>query len=248
VTTTTGFLTHYGRGGDRAPGGSLDPGLPGEPGRGSENLPFSHDWDVDAAAAPGQDTHVLASDGNDVLRSNDALGLDAGRHVFTGAGNDVVLIDTGPMRGHVDLGAGNDFTVISQLDGQLTTGPGHDLIYLGSFAGLHLTGGQVADVAVIDDFQKGLDLLKIIGDGTGSGTKRQINFFAAATFDQALAAYASQTPANSNTVFEWESDTYIFHQDGAPGVDAGDGLIKLAGVTGLTAGGPDAAADILFAA
>ncbi len=250
ATAMSDFLSHYGKGGDYAPGGPLDPGLPGEPGRGTENIPFYHDWNVDAFnQAPDDNTHVLASDGNDVLRGNDALGLDANRHVATGAGNDVVLLDIGgSMRGHIDLGAGNDFVVLSQLDGRLTTGSGYDLVYLFQFAGMHLSNGRVGDIAVIDDFQKGFDALKVIGDGSGPGEKRQLFFITTATFDDALTAYAGLTAANSNTVFEWGNDTYIFHQNGAPGVDAGDGLIKLAGVTGLTVGKSGGTGDILFAA
>ncbi|PZR30391.1 hypothetical protein, partial [Caulobacter segnis] len=70
-----------------------------------------------------------------------------------------------------------------------------------------------------------------------------------ATFDDALNAYASGTAAQSNTVFEWNGDTYVFHQNGVAGLDAGDGLIKLAGVTGLVVSNSNnVAGDIVFGA
>ena len=70
----------------------------------------------------------------------------------------------------------------------------------------------------------------------------------ATTLEQALINASSQVSANGTGVFEWNGDTYVFHQNGVAGIDAGDGLIKLAGVTGLVVGGVTQAVDILFAA
>lgn len=239
------FISIYGKGGEYAAGGPSDPGLPGE------KAQFAHDWNVDAFnQEPDHDTHVLASDGNDVIRpiiTNGPGGLDAGKHLRTAGGNDTVIVDNGPMRGHIDTGTGNDIILVEQFDGRITTGSGYDNIDVGSFASLHLVNGKVADIAVIDDFQKGFDLLTFPAF-VGSGEARQLMFIATATFDDALQAYASLTAANSNTVFEWGNDTYIFHQNATPGVDAADGLIKLAGVTGLAVANHGGAGDIVFAA
>lgn len=239
------FMSYYGPGGDEALGGGGDPGLPGESAR------FAHDWNVDAFRPnSGEETHILASDGNDVIKPvivDGPGGLDAGRHIYTAGGNDVVYVDTGYMRGHIDTGTGNDSLFIERLDGRITTGSGYDNIDLGSFAELHQTNGRVSDIAVIDDFQKGFDLLTFPAF-VGTGEKKAIQFVQPVTFDQALAAYSSATVANSNTVFEWDGDTYIYHQNGVAGVDAGDGLIKLAGVVGLTVGRFTDAVDIAFAA
>ena len=239
------FLSTYGKGGDHAPGGAADPGLPGE------KASFAHDWNVDAFnQEPDDNTHVLASDGNDLIRpiiTDGPGGLDAGKHIRTAAGNDTVLVDNGFMRGHIDTGTGNDTILVEKFDGRITTGSGHDGVDIGSFAGLHLSAGKVTDIALIDDFQKDFDQLGFAGV-VGPGEKKQIFFIATATFDDALTAYAGLTAANSNTVFEWNGDTYVFHQNATPGIDAGDGLIKLAGVTGLTVGKGTDAADILFAA
>lgn len=239
------FYSIYGPGGDYALGGISDPGLPGESAR------FAHDWNVDAYnQAPDDNTHVLASDGNDLIKpiiTDGPGGLDAGKHIRTAGGNDTVIVDNGVMRGHIDTGAGNDSVMIEGLDGRITTGSGYDSVDIGAFAGLHMTNGKVTDIAVIDDFQKGFDNLSFAGV-VGPGQKKQIAFVATATFDDALAAYASATAANSNTVFEWNGDTYVFHQNGVAGLDSGDGLIRLAGVTGLTVGKVTDGGDILFAA
>jgi hypothetical protein len=239
------FFSVYGKGGHHAAGGPDDPGLPGESAR------FAHDWNVDVYnREPDDNTHVLASDGNDVIKpiiTDGPGGLDAGKHINTGGGNDIVFVDNGIMRGHIDTGTGNDQIFVEKLDGGVTTGSGYDSVDIGGFAGLHLVNGKVTDIAVIDDFKKGFDILSFPGL-VGPGEKKQLYFVANATFDDALNAYASITAANSNTVFEWNGDTYVFHQNGVTGVDAGDGLIKLAGVTGLVVGGVTQAVDILFAA
>lgn len=239
------FYSIYGPGGDHALGGVSDPGLPGESAR------FAHDWNVDAYnQAPDDNTHVLASDGNDVIKpivTDGPGGLDAGKHIRTAGGNDTVIVDNGVMRGHIDTGAGNDLIIIEGFDGRITTGSGYDNVDVGAFVGLHMANGKVADIAVIDDFQKGFDNLFFVG-AIGPGQKKQIVFVATATFDDALTAYAGVTAANSNTVFEWNGDTYVFHQNGVDGLDSGDGLIKLAGVTGLSVGKVTDVADIIFTA
>ncbi len=239
-----GFLALYGAGGRYAPGGVDDPGLPGE------RAKFEHDWNVDAVnQEPAHDTHVLASDGNDMISPilSDQGGLDAGRHIRTGGGNDMVRVDNGVMRGLIDTGTGNDMIMLERFDGRIITGSGHDTIDLGTFADMHLAGGKAVDIPVIEDFQKGFDLL-IFPGFVGPGQKKDLAFVTTAAFDDALAAYAGGTAANSNTVFEWNGDTYVFHQNGVAGLDTGDGLIKLAGVTGLTVGKDGQNADILFAA
>jgi hypothetical protein len=245
ATPVAAFISLYGKGGEYAAGGPSDPGLLGE------KATFAHDWDVDAFnQAPDDNTHVLASDGNDVIRpviTDGPGGLDVGKHIRTAGGNDVIFVDNGYMRGHIDAGAGNDQLFIEKFDGRITTGSGYDSIDLGAFAEMHLQNGKAVNIAVIDDFQKGFDLLAFPAF-VGAGDKKQLYFITTATFDDALTAYSGITAANSNTVFEWNGDTYVYHQNGVAGLDAGDGLIKLAGVTGLTVGKNTDLADILFAA
>ena len=245
ATALNVFFSAYGKGGDHAAGGPSDPGLPGE------KAAFAHDWNVDAFnREPDDNTHVLTSDGNDVIKpvvTDGPGGLDAGKHIRTAGGNDVIQVDNGPMRGLIDSGTGNDQIFLETFDGRVVTGAGYDDVDIGSFAAVRLSGGKATDIPVIEDFQKGFDLLSFAG-AVGSGDKKQLYFVTTATFDEALTAYSGVTAANSNTVFEWNGDTYVYHQNGVAGLDAGDGLIKLAGVTGLTVGKSAQAADILFAA
>lgn len=238
------FISAYGEGGDYAAGGPADPGLPGETAR------FAHDWNVDAYnREPDDNTHVLASDGNDVIKPmiGDEGGLDANRHIRTAGGNDIVIVDNGVLRGFVDTGTGNDQIFVEKLDGRIITGEGYDGVDIGGFANVRLVDGKATAIPVIEDFEKGFDLLAFAG-AVGPGEKKQLYFITTATFDDALTAYAGITAANSNTVFEWNGDTYVFHNNGVAGLDAGDGLIRLAGVTGLTVGKTTDDADILFAA
>ncbi|MBO9544686.1 hypothetical protein [Caulobacter sp.] len=240
------FISAYGKGGDYALDGPSAAGLPGE------KASFAHDWNVDAFnQEPDDNTHVLATDGNDTITpiiTNGPGGLDAGKHIRTAGGNDVVRVDNGVMRGLIDTGTGNDQIFLEKFDGKIITGSGHDDVDIGSFAAMHFTAdGKATDIAVIQDFQKGFDLLSFPGM-VGPGEKKQLYFITTATFDDALTAYAGQTAANSNTVFEWNGDTYVFHNNATAGLDAGDGLIKLAGVTGLVVGKGMGPGDILFAA
>ena len=238
------FYSAYGKGGDFASGGPSDPGLPGESAR------FAHDWNVDAInQEPAEDTHVLATDGNDVIRlmDGDQGGLDANRHIRTAAGNDQVVVDRGAMRGLIDTGTGNDTIILDKLDGRVVTGAGFDSINIAGFAPLRMAAGKVSSIATIEDFEKGFDSLGF-ANAAGPGEKKQLFFITTATFDDALTAYAGLTAANSNTVFEWGADTYVFHQNALSGLDAGDGLIKLTGVVGLAVGKANGPGDILFAA
>jgi len=245
ATALSVFFSAYGEGGDYAAGGPDDPGLPGE------KASFAHDWNVDAYNQnPDDNTHVLASDGNDVIKpivTDGPGGLDAGKHIRTAGGNDIIIVDNGIVRGLIDAGKGNDSVFLETFDGRLITGEGYDNIDIGSFASVRLLDGKVADIAVIEDFQKGFDMLTFAGV-VGPGEKKQLYFITTATFDDALTAYAGATAANSNTVFEWNGDTYVFHQNSVAGLDAGDGLIKLTGVTGLKVSKVTDGGDILFAA
>lgn len=244
TTSVEVFLSLYGPGGDLARGG------PGDAGMGGESARFEHDWDVDVARPAGSAVHALATDGNDTLSSavSDIGGLDAGRRIFAGGGNDVVVSSNGTMSGHIDAGAGNDLVLVERFDGRITTGAGYDTVDIGSFAPLRLSGGEPVSAAWIDDFQKGQDLL-IFPAVVGPGVKASLALVPEATLGQALAAYSAITGADQNTVFEWGGDTYIYHQNAHAGVDAGDGLVRLAGVTGLAVGnGAQAQGDILFGA
>ena len=63
--------------------------------------------------------HVVATDGDDLISSLPGVpgGLDIGRHIQTGGGNDTIRVDGGLMSGRVDAGDGDDVIFINQLDG-----------------------------------------------------------------------------------------------------------------------------------
>lgn len=238
------FYSLYGPRGDHARGGVGDQGLPG-----GATIDFRPDWDIDVnKPSPESTVRALATDGNDSIApavSNEG-GLQAGHFIHAGGGNDVVMVSNGPMRGHVDGGAGNDYLIVDQFEGRVTTGSGHDIVDIGSFGQIPLTGNVVGTPATVADFTEGQDLM-IFASYLGTGRKMVINFFAPVTFSEALQAYASSAAAGENIVFEHDGDTYIFHQNAVAGLDAGDGLIKLAGVVGLTVdNGLSGKGDILF--
>jgi hypothetical protein len=244
---TGNFLDSYKPGGPYAPGGTDDPGLPGE------RAKIQHDWNVGVAKdGPNSDIHALATEGNDIIGSlaGVAGGLDVGKTVATGGGNDTIFIDNGPMSGHIDAGSGNDVIMVGVLDGRVTTGAGHDSIEVEGFGPLH-NNGVVPDIiptAIVTDFAKGFDAL---GFSSSLGAGAKVDLVLAAVIgiklEQVLTYVSSLTAANSNSVFEWNGDTYVHHQNDKAGLDAADGLVTLVGVTGLTIGnGPNQGGDLHF--
>lgn len=112
------------------------------------------------------------------------------------------------------------------------------------FANLQVSNGAVATMATITDFAKSVDRVDL-GVATTS-VNAGLNAGAATTLEQALINVSSQVAANGTGVFEYNGDTYIYHQDATVGVNTGDGLIKLVGVTGLTIGTGATVADIHY--
>ncbi|WP_369060450.1 hypothetical protein ABOZ73_02525 [Caulobacter sp. 73W] len=239
------FMANWGPGGDYAPGGAADPGLPG--GR----VVIENDWKV-AVNKPDASSNVraLATDGDDIIISKTGLAL--GASISTGAGHDIITISGGLTRGDIDAGSGNDIITVSGADGQITTGTGQDWVQVTSFGPLH-NHGIVPDIiptAIITDFEAGKDHVGFDAK-LGSGAKLDIQtahlWRAGATLQDALTVVAGQTAAGKNSVFEWNGNTYVFHQNDKAELDMEDGLVMLAGVTGLTvANGPQMAGDIHF--
>jgi hypothetical protein len=227
---TDRFLQTWGRGGDYAEGGPADPGLPGQ------TTIIQHDWNVGVnKPIDSSDIHPVATDGNDIISS--ANGYDAGKTLGSGAGNDAIAIDGGAMRGMIDAGSGNDVIVVSQLDGEVRTGTGHDAVVINGLGGIDLSGAEIVPTAVIADFQKGFDSVEFGADlGPGDAT-----FIATLTFlapvnslKEMVQIVSGAIQPGKNGVFEWNGSTYVFHQTGAAALEAGDGLVKLVGVTGLS--------------
>lgn len=111
------------------------------------------------------------------------------------------------------------------------------------FSNLTVEDNKVTTMAVVTDFAKGVDKVDL---GVEIATLSKVSSGAATTFEQALINASSAVAANSTGVFEYGGDTYIYRQDATVGVNTGDGLIKLVGVTGLTLATGAATGDIHY--
>ncbi len=111
------------------------------------------------------------------------------------------------------------------------------------FSNLTVEDNKVTTMAVITDFAKGVDKVDL---GVEIAALNTVSSGAATTFEQALINASSAVAANSTGVFEYGGDTYIYRQDATVGVNTGDGLIKLVGVTGLTLATGAATGDIHY--
>lgn len=107
---------------------------------------------------------------------------------------------------------------------------------------LNSEGNAVDAWAAIIDFSKGQDRLDLgpaimtVSSGLSTG--------GATTLEQALINISPQVAVNAVGVFEFGGDTWVYRQDSTVGVNTGDGLIRLIGVTGLTvAQGPTSDID-----
>ncbi|MET3666715.1 hypothetical protein [Caulobacter sp. 1776] len=112
------------------------------------------------------------------------------------------------------------------------------------FANLMIENGKATMFATVTDFAKSVDHVNLgveipaVVTGLSAGS--------ATTLEQALINVSSQVAANATAVFEYGGDTFIYHQDATVGVNTGDGLIRLVGVTGLTVGTGAGSADIHY--
>jgi hypothetical protein len=157
----------------------------------------------------------------------------------------------------VVLSGGNDVFgayLYAQTRTTITLGGGADVLKIvtasppvggpaPAFANLRVTGDKIDTYATVTDFQKGVDQLdlgalmpNVAKVATGAGT----------TLEQVLINVSAGVAANSAAVFEFGGDTYVYRQDATVGVNTGDGLIKLVGVTGLTLATGAATGDIHY--
>jgi hypothetical protein len=122
----------------------------------------------------------------------------------------------------------------------LTLGAGIDTVSLYQdgfnaprFANMQVTDGKVTTMATITDFVKGTDLIEL-GPAIATVTVDMTRYITnPASLEAALQVISSNLAANGTGVFEYNGDTYIYHQDATVGANSGDGLLKLVGVTGL---------------
>lgn len=166
-----------------------------------------------------------------------------------GSGNDTVTVNTSALQGDalaINLGAGNDSltlnaaAVASGTDAEatnvtITLGAGNDTLTVAALA--NLSGTNAAAIAesmiTVADFTAAQDVLVVSALGARETlvNTELANVAAAADFTAALALVASYTGASSYAVFNYGGDAYIFANDATIGFGAGDGLIKLTGVS-----------------
>lgn len=112
------------------------------------------------------------------------------------------------------------------------------------FSNILVENGKLSAYATVTDFAKGGDHIDL---GTAiPAVVTGVSPGSAATLEQALITISGQVAANATAVFEYNGDTYIYHQDATVAVNTGDGLIRLVGVTGLTVGTGAASVDIHY--
>ena len=156
----------------------------------------------------------------------------------------------------VTLSAGADVLeayLTAQVNVTITLGGGADVLKLPTngtnplpLTNLAITGATATAYAVVTDFAKGVDQVDL-GAATPTLTPGLTAFVGSATtLEQALINISSHVAAGGTGVFEYAGSTWIYHQNATVGVDTGDGLIKLVGVTGLSTATGGAVGDIHY--
>lgn len=179
---------------------------------------------LDASGAAGIDITGIGSGGAD---------SQATTVVLSGYNDSVAAYLRGQAVSTFTLGAGSDTFKLYQ-DGFASPG----------FSNLGVENNKVTTYSTITDFAKGVDHVDL-GAAIPS-VVTGLNVGSATTLEQALINISGQVVANATGVFEYNGDTYIYHQDATVAVNAGDGLIRLVGVTGLSIGTGSTSVDIHY--
>lgn len=181
-------------------------------------------YNLDASGSGGIDVTGIGSVGADSRATT---------VVLSGA-NDSVAVDLrGQATSTITLGGGSDVFKLYQ-DGSAAP----------RFANLGIENSKVTTFSTVTDFAKGVDHVNLGVEIPAVVTG--LNVGSATTLEQALINISGQVAANATGVFEFNGDTYIYHQDATVAVNNGDGLIKLTGVTGLTVGTGAGSFDIHY--
>jgi len=163
-----------------------------------------------------------------------------------GSGNDTVTLNTTGLQGDaltINLGAGNDVlnlnAGINSDDAAtavtITMGAGSDTLNITGLTNMSGTSAAAiaADMVTVTDFVAASDVLNVSALGAREVlvNTELANISAATDFAAALALVASYTAINSYAVFNFGSDAYIFANDGTAALGAGDGLVKVVGLS-----------------
>ena len=244
----TNMLTDYGPGGAYLPNGLKDAGYPGVTimvGPNGVNAPTGY--------LTGYTTTGYSTDGNDTISAPNGLNGPE-QAVYAGGGNDVISVG-GTMASYIFAGDGNDVINIVSFGGVIAlgavnNGSGYDVVNLGGLAPLPLDslGNVVTTFGRLPNLGgliKGQDHLNF-DSAFGPGAAVVADFSGATSIDAPLAYVSARTAAGANSVFEYKGDTYVYHQDATPGVDAGDSLLWIPGAVGYTVANGAATGDIHF--
>ncbi|MBO9544000.1 M10 family metallopeptidase C-terminal domain-containing protein [Caulobacter sp.] len=188
-------------------------------------------------------SHIVGSSA--VLTANLDASASAGIDVTEFGGSNV---STAVLSGY------NDSIAVDlrfQTTSSITLGGGSDTFKLYQdgiaaprFSNLRIEDSKVTAYATITDFAKGVDHIDLTSAVPSVVTGLAVG--SATTLEQALINVSTLVAPNATGVFEYNGDTYIYHQDGTLGANSGDGLIRLIGVTGLTVGTAAANVDIHY--
>ncbi|MBD8564289.1 hypothetical protein IFU01_08450 [Oxalobacteraceae sp. CFBP 8763] len=162
-----------------------------------------------------------------------------------GSGNDTVTLSTVNLGGDaltINLGAGNDvLNLTAGLNAgeatsvTITMGAGSDTLNITGLTNMSGSSATAiaADMVVVSDFVAASDVLNVsaLGPREVLVNTELANIAAATDFAAALALVASYTAVDSYAVFNFGSDAYIFNNAGTAALGAGDGLVKVVGLS-----------------
>lgn len=206
------------------------------------NLNLSSDGDVTVTADADVLTTLNAASSTGDLTLNLGATYTALTSLTTGAGADTVTFSTAAGTTAsaiaINLGAGNDtltFTAVDTTDAtavSITLGAGNDTFVVAGLTNITDATKISADLVTVTDFTAGADVLDLsaLGPRDIITNAEQATISAATDLAGALTAAAAVTTGYS--IFNYGGDAYVFNNSGtsAADFDAGDGLMKLAGV------------------
>lgn len=202
---------------------------------------------TEGAAGTTQTINLAESTGNVTLAAG-AAAFTGLKSVTGGSGNDTLSVNFGTNANGlvVDTGAGNDTinvasTVAADVvigdKGSITLGEGKDTVAVGAVGNISTSAAVTATTLVenlitITDFNTSEDVLNLGGNGIALTGAQLSTINGSASLLAAVTAVEAITGAAGDTIaaFSWGGDAYVFIDDGAGGLDGGDGLIKLTGV------------------
>ena len=172
----------------------------------------------------------------------DVTGLASIDNVIGGSGRDTLSVDVenGNDEFSVNMGAGNDTVILQGTGGgsddkaSIALGAGRDTIQAQTVQNIQAAAPSntnlLDNIITVSDFSTSEDVLDLQGAGAKLTAAQLDSANTATNLFTALTGVAGIIGANSSAVFSYGGDAYVFVNDGAAAVSAGDGLVKLTGV------------------